>query len=103
MRHGTLSGYRQHRREGTKACTLCRSAWAGYSSHLKLYGPRPKNGLPEVVLDVGETHHPVAMGELSTLVHDILPGALPESVRRTAYRLVDRGLIEQHEGRLVPA
>ena len=94
--HGTLPGYRQHRVDGTAACRLCRSAWSGYTTHLRMYGPKPKHGLAELLVDVVATHQPVAMTELSAL----LPNEKPESLRRVAYRLVDRGLLSRSSGGL---
>ena len=97
MRHGTLSGRNWHYRTGNPPCPACRKAHADYSKRLRRYGPKPRWGLAEQIIDVVATCDPVDMNELATLI----PLANPESLRRTAYRLVDRGLVSKTDRRLV--
>ena len=97
MRHGTLSGRNWHYRTGVPCCPECKKAHADYSRRLRRYGPAPRWGLAEQIIDVVASCDPVTPLELSAL----LPTANPESLRRVTYRLLDRGLVDRVDGRLV--
>ena len=97
MTHGTLTARNQHYRTGIPVCQECRQAHADYSRRLRRFGPKPRWGLAEQIIDLVAMCDPVDMNELATLI----PLANPESLRRTAYRLVDRGLVAKAGRRLV--
>ena len=97
MRHGTLTARNWHYRADVPVCPECMKAHADYTRHLRKYGPKPKWGLAEQIIDLVAMCDPVDMNELATLI----PTANPESLRRTAYRLVDRGLVAKAGRRLV--
>ena len=97
MRHGTLTTRNWHYRTGNPCCQECKQAHADYTKRLRKYGPKPRWGLAEQIVDVIAMADPVTVTELPAL----LPTANPESLRRVTYRLLDRGLVARVDGRLV--
>ena len=91
MRHGTRYGYTRHLQAGEAACDECREANNAQSrNHWRRHHPKP-NTLAEQIVDVVESHDPVAVTELSALI----PTAKPESLRRTVYRLLRVGRLRR--------
>ena len=89
MKHGTRSGYAQHLLSGEPACDACRLANNRHSrDHWRRHHPLPYT-LTRHLTDVIDAHGPVTMTELPSLI----PDAKPDTLRRTAHRLLDRGVL----------
>ena len=96
-----MCNYGQHYRNGTPVCDSCKQEHADYARRWRRYGPAERDGLPEIVADYVSTNQPVGFSELSTLIRSDRPEINVESVRRVAYRLLDRGVLTRVGGRLV--
>jgi hypothetical protein len=88
-----MCNYGQHYRDGTKVCDSCKVEHADYARRWRRDGPAPRNGLPELIVDYVATNEPVTIRELQTIVAYDKPSTNVESVRRVAYRLLDRGVL----------
>ncbi len=89
MRHGTYAGSTAHYRLGEKPCDLCRGARNEYARLLRAHGPLFKYETTGArIEDYVFLEQPVS---LRRIMEDV--DGNPETIRRTVYRLIDRGEI----------
>ena len=96
-----MCSYGSHYRNGTPVCAVCKAEHADYARRWRRDGPAPRDGLPETVTDYVATNQPVTIRELQTIIGHDKPGVKSESVRRTTYRLLDRGVLSRNGDELV--
>ena len=89
MRHGSYAGAQVHYRAGEKPCDLCRGAHNEYQRLWRKYGPLDNAVYtPARVVRFLELCGPQLMRHIQMNVE-----GKDETVRRSTYRLIDRGEI----------
>ena len=88
-----MCSYSQHYRNGEPVCDACKQEHSDYARQWRNNGPQQRDGLPELVTDYVATNQPVTIIELQTIVQRDKPTVNAESLRRIAYRLIDRGVL----------